>query len=263
MKMGREKPISPSPPPVMSPSLRIHPGVILIANLSLIIFIITTRRYDWKLASGLWIGSLILSLLESPQPLKPIKKMSFAFPFLLITLAIHALFTSGTVLFRLGNIFITKEGIFHGIWITQKLAFFFWISLVITSNVPASILFQLMGRLSNLYIFRRVRLWIIALFLIIRWLHILPISWRKQLSEHIKDVPGKFRKTLSGLRYLPQLVRETLTQIDQWNTLLVLRGYSEGILWIADSPMPPLKRLDTLIMLIISLLWGLWIVYLA
>jgi len=262
---GREKPARISSFPFLFPSPRIHPGVYIFANLSLTTFVITTRRYDWKIAVFLWVATLVLSFSGCPQPLKPLRKMAFALPFLLLTLFFHAFFTPGTVLFGLGNLFATREGVLKGIWVSQKLAFFFWNSFVITSSVSSAVFFQFLGRSSRFTLFgtNRIRLWIIALFLVIRWLRLLPISWKRQLSEHIKDEPGKLRKTLKGLQYLPQLVGKNLTQMEHWNDLLVTRGYAEGILWIADSPMSSLKGWDSLILMFIFLAWGLWIAYLV
>ncbi len=250
--------------PFLFSAPRIHPGVFLLANLSLIVFVITTRRYNWKITVWLWAISFLLLFLCSPRFKSVLKKMVFVLPFLALSLFFHAFFTPGAILFGLGHLFVTREGLCQGAWITQKLAYFFWVSFALTSAVPGMFLFQIMGCLSRFPVLKmfKIRLGIIVLFLIMRWLRVLPLSWKEQLHAFTRDTTGKLGKTIKGLQLLPQILGNELIHLDRWTTLLIFRGYGEGILWIADGPFPPLRRKDILIFWGILVAWGFWIAYL-
>ncbi|RTZ91963.1 MAG: hypothetical protein DSY91_04345 [Deltaproteobacteria bacterium] len=190
--------------------------------------------------------------------------MTGILPFLILALILHAFFTPGTILWHVGPLYMTKEGLREGAWIMQKLGFFFYLSFVITSGIPSRFLFQLLERLGRFPPFKKLnlRLWILSLFLIVRWLRILPASWKFRVSEAVRHEPGRLGKTLKGLRHIPLILRAEVSGMGLWVQCLVLRGYAEGILVLAETPLPPLKTRDLLIISGIFLAWTGWIIYL-
>ncbi len=239
----------------------IHPGIFLFANLSLAVFMLTARKEPWIQVTPLWGGSLILVFLSPSRVGKILKRMGVALPFLGVSLFFHLFFTPGTVLFRLGPMYATLEGLRRGAWVTQKLAFFFWISLILPGGGSSLFLYRLMERASHLPLPERFRITIgiLALYLILQWLRILPRSWAKQLRTITANAKGKREKFFLRLRALPRVLGHDLFTLDQWATLLIARGYGEGILRIAGTPMPPLQRKDTLVLGATLTAWGIWI----
>ena len=261
MKEGREKTPTVSSFPFLSPNSRTHPGVNLLTALSLVIFVLTIPAHDWIATAGLWAIALAFSFIACMHPGKNLLKMAGVLPFICLALLFHALFTPGTILLHIGPLYITKDGLAEGAWIAQKLAFFFFLSFLITSSVPSLFLFQLMARAGRLPVLRRLnlQLWIIVLFLILQWLRVLPASWKLRISEATKEESGRIRKTLKGLGRLPLIFREEIERMGKWSQLLVLRGYAEGVLTIARGPLPPLKAKDGLVFAGVFVTWMLWI----
>jgi len=261
VKEGREKTPTVSSFPFLSPASRTHPGINLLTAVSLVIFVLTIPSRDWIAAIGLWIVTLTFSFIVSLHPGKNLLKMAGVLPFLCLALLFHAFFTPGTILLHIGPLYVTRDGLAEGAWITQKLAFFFFLSFLITSSVSSLFIFQLMARAGRLPLLRRLnlQLWIIVLFLILQWLRVLPTSWRLQVSEVIKGESSRIRRTLKGLGHLPLIFRDEIKRMGRWSQLLVLRGYAEGALTIAGSPLPPLKAKDSLALVGVFAIWMLWI----
>ena len=263
MKEGR-KSLRGSFSPLASYPLKMHPGVALLCYLSFMVFFATLCRFDWTTAAVLWGMILFLPRITTSKFYGLIKRMAAIFTFLLLALSLHAFFTPGTILWHTPIFNLTKEGLIQGVWIAQKLAAFFWISFAITASIPSLFLFQCLGALKRSRLFRSIDFgaWIIALFLITRWLLILPSAWKKQLAGAIKSEPVKIKRIFKGLRLIPQVLGKDLRRIRPWIDLLVLRGYAEGALWISDTPLPRLTRKDKVMLGSLLVAWGGWAAYL-
>ncbi len=238
----------------------VHPGVFLFANLSLAAFMLGLPTQAWRAAGLVWAGCAVLGAFGSPRFTTVIKRMGFTLPFLIFSMFFHLFFTPGTFWFSLGPLHATLDGLRQGAWITQKLAFFFWVSLIVTASRFGLFPFQALERASRLPLLKktRMRLGIIVLFLILRWLRVLPLSWKRQLQALLKESEGKFEKTRKGLRHLPRILGHDLIHLDTWVTLFIARGYEEGILRLAETPIPPLTRTDLLILTGTCAAWGIF-----
>lgn len=263
MRKGREKTPTVSSFPFWFSVSRTHPGLNLLTALSLVIFVLTIPSRDWIAAIGLWIVTLTFSFIASLHPGKNLLKMAGILPFLCLALLFHAFFTPGTILLHIGPLYVTRDGLAEGAWITQKLALFFFLSFLITSSVSSLFIFQLMARARRLPLLRRLNLhlWIIALFLILQWLRILPTSWSLQVSEVIKGEPSRIRRTLKGLGHFPLIFRDEIKRMGRWSQLLVLRGYAEGVLILSQNPLPALKPRHLPPAMVICLAWVVWLYY--
>ena len=259
---GRNPHTGGEPFPFLFESPPIQPAMYLFANLSLIIFSLTLSCCRWGGMALIWSGVFLLAALNVPRPLHTLKKSAYALPFLGISLFFHLFYTPGSILFRIGPLLATREGLSQGCWITQKLAFLFCASLVLISGTPGTFPFQLAGRLSHLPLLRRARIrtGILILFLILRWLRILPWRWKKQIQEQTDMAKGKRGKLILGLKALPGLIGQDLSTLDRWLNLFISRGYAEGILRIADASLPPCKWLDIVTGLGTVAAWGYWII---
>ncbi len=240
-----------------------HPCVFLFANISIISFIIEAKQRIWQTALLPWALLLLLVTLDHSHLLNAMKKILYVTPFLALSLFFHAFFTPGNILFSVGHLYITREGLIQGIWITQKLAFFFCVSFGLTSGISSLFIFQMMDRLNRLPILNLfgIRQHILTLFLILRWLRVLPLSWKHQLTEIMKDAEGKTTKTTLILRSLPQILKKDFLQMDRRSALFIARGYAEGILRIAETPFDPLSRKDLVISWVILISWGFYILW--
>jgi hypothetical protein len=117
-----------------------------------------------------------------------------------------------------------------------------------------------MGAVSRLPGFNKlpVRLWMITLFLLLRWLGLLPVSWKTQLAETLKAVRGNRMRIIRGVEVLPQILKRDILELDSWVDLLILRGYGEGVLWIADSRSEPWRPADWGLLAGVFALWAVW-----
>ncbi len=188
-------------------------------------------------------------------------RLAGVLPFLCLALLLNAFFTPGTILLRVGPLFLTKEGLTEGAWITQKLAFLFYLSFLISTTVSGLFLFQLIARLKRFPFAGKLnlRLWILSLFLILKWLRLLPATWKAEIAETFEKGDSGIKKTLKGLRALPGILGKEIDHLEEWNRLLVLRGYAEGILILSESPFPPLRARDVPLLLAILIGWGIWL----
>ncbi len=258
---GRDLQTEENPFPFLLGRLPIHPAGFLFAHFSLVIFSLSASCCRWLLAILLWGGLLLLAILNAPPSLHALKKMRYVLPFLGVSLFFHLFFTPGTLFFRIGPLLATREGLSQGWWITQKLAFFFSVSFVLVAGIPSSFLFQVAARLRHFSLLNHLRITsgLLILFLILRWLRILPQSWKKQLQEPACLSEDKYANLMRGLKMLPRLIRRDITDLDGWITLFVSRGYAEGVLWVADAPFVSFNRKDLMVILATLVAWGFWI----
>jgi len=238
----------------------VRSSLTLFLFLSLALFMLTVRRFDWDITLGVWAIGVAAPCLFSMPLLPRLKKMGIVLPFILITILIHALFTPGTLIAHRGDLMITREGIEKGLWISHKIVFFFWISFIVSESVPENALFRWMGVISRLPVLNKlpVRLWMITLFLLLRWLGLLPIFWKRRLTEALKDVRGKRARIIRGVEALPGILKQDILELDAWVDLLILRGYGEGVLWIADSRSGAWRPADWFLLTGVFALWAAW-----
>ena len=261
MKKGKETSSTVSSFPFLFSNTQTHSGVTLFACLLFLVLFIAASRYNWVVSLYLWLATFALSLLSCSHPLKLAARMAGILPFLCLALILHAFFTPGTILWSVGSFCLTKEGLVEGAWISQTLGFFFYISFVITAGVSSHFLFRVLERFSRLSLLRflNLRLGILALFLILRWLRILPVSWKRQVTEAIRGEPDRFTRLIKGLRQIPLIFLKEITMIRQWSQLLIVRGYAEGVLIIAGSPFMPLRLKDIIVLTGAFIVSGLWL----
>lgn len=264
MRKGKKKTDPASFSPFSEKALKARTTLVFLLFLSLALFIITTKQHDWKMSLGIWTMGIITPCLFRIPLLNPLKKMGFVFPFVAVTMIIHAFFTPGTLLFHWGGVMLTREGLENGLWVSHKIAFLFWISFVICGHIPENTFYQWMGTVSRFPGLRRspVRLWIITLFLLLRWLILLPVSWKTRLSETLKGLKGKRVRLVKGIESLPEILKRDILELDSWIGLLILRGYAEGVLWIADNRVQPWQLTDWFLLTSVIALWIGWGFYL-
>ena len=260
---GRKQVSTAAAFPLLFEASRVHPGVFLFASFSFIFFMLAISPFAWRISVSLWFACTLLGFFNSSRFTKAAKRMIYALPFLGFSMFFHLFFTPGTFRFSLGPLHATLEGLRQGVWITQKLAFFFWISLLVTSANLGLFPYQVFERASRLPVLRRtgIRMGIIVLFLILRWHRVLPASWKKQFQQLQKVGSGRFEKTRKKLRHLPQILSHDLIDLDRWVTLFIARGYEEGILRLAETPLSPFSRADTLILCGTCISWGMFFIY--
>ena len=260
MKKGKEKSSTASSFPFLFSNARTHSGVTLFGCLLFLALFIATQRYNWLTALSLWITIFILSLISCPRPLKLVVRMAGILPFLCLALLLHAFFTPGAILWSVGGFYLTKDGLIEGAWISQTLGFFFYISFVITAGTSSFFLFRVLERLSRLSFLRllNLRLGILVLFLILRWLRILPISWKRQVTEAMRGEPERLNKLIKGLRQIPLIFLKEITRTRQWSQLFIARGYAEGVLILSESPFTPLRLKDIAVLIGIFIATAFW-----
>jgi len=263
VKKGKEKGATVSSFPFLSSPPRPHAGVNLLICLSFAAFVLSTPARHWIAAATLWVGTLLYNTIGCRSPRKNLIRMTGVLPFLCLAFLFHAFFTPGTILRHIGPFYVTREGLAEGAWITQKLAFFFFLSFLTTSSVSALFLFQLMERAGRYLPLKRLdpRLSILALFLVLRWLSTLPLSWKDQIARATAGETGSMKRTAKGLRCLTGIFRNEIDRLETWILVFVTRGYAEGVLLLAEAPLPPLQSRHLFSLAVLGLAWMAWIVF--
>ncbi len=264
MEEGGENTKGVFSPPFFEEVDAFHPFSLSGVFFTLFAFFLTVKAYDWEMVGCLWLGTVIVPFWGCRNVRASSRRWLLVSPFLLIAFLLHVFYTPGRIVGHWGPFFATAEGVREGAWVAQKLAAYFWLSFLVTSNVDEFFFFQLLGRIRRLRLVRRcsLGLWMMALFLILRWLAVLPARWVRQVKGALKDVRGRYRKVLEGGRLLPVVLKEDVRRIHQWLDLFVLRGYAEGILWISETPFAPLSKKDRIVFFFLLVSWGGWLIYL-